>query len=59
VNRIEQWLVDWARLFDSLAGILTFTLWRPFTPVKVTIWGLKRWSHRVEDEASKGEYSAW
>jgi hypothetical protein len=55
MTRIEQWLIDWARLAESVVGILTFTLWRPFWSVHVTIWSL----HRRLDRDVEGEYSAW
>jgi hypothetical protein len=42
MTRVEQWLMAWAHIIDSLVCIFTFTLWRPSLGIKLTIWSLGR-----------------
>ena len=49
MTRIEQWLMAWAHIFDGLACVLTFTLWRPSFAIRVTLWSLWRRCERIAD----------
>ena len=48
MTRLEQWLMAWAHILDSVACIFTFTLWRPSAGIRLTLWSLKRRAERAK-----------
>lgn len=55
MTQFERWLMAWAALLDSLAGIFTFAAWRPSLSIHVTIWSLRRRCERIESGEGKEE----
>lgn len=48
MTRFESWIIDWVRLAESIVGVVTLSLCRPFWSIKVTIWSLDRRIKRGE-----------